>query len=495
MSLIHALRTALRDHAHATAVVEGDDSHSYAELDRLSADMAGGLAEHGVTGGDIVAIQAARGWDRCVAVLAAWRLGAGVVSIDREQPAARARKIAVNSGTRLVLRGRGTPPLADFGAPTHTFDEMRGKPGDDADDGPVCYVIPTSGSTGEPKAVAVPPATLANLGRWHVDHWPHPTPPDTLHAASVGFDVGYEELVATWLSGARLVIVDDPTRRDFPALHATLRRHRVARAFLPVQALHGLAMAALLESEGLPDLRELVIAGERLVVNDEVREFCAADGLALVNHYGPSETHVVTHHRLPGHPSAWPDHPPIGNAVAGVELLAHADGAVRPFAPGEEAELVIAGDCVALGYLGDDELTARRFRRLPHRDGALRRCYFSGDQVRFDGRDFHFLHRVDQQLKIRGYRVEPGEVEAVVQAVPGVRHAVAFGVGHGNAHLGVCYALRDDGSVTATELRAACRDALPDYMVPAHYWELEEFPVTRNGKVDRAALRQMFTHQ
>ncbi|WP_062218202.1 AMP-binding protein [Streptomyces sp. NBRC 109706] len=492
MPLIHRLLAAARRTPDATAVVDGGRAYTYGELDRFSAELAGGLAEQGVAPGDVVALHAGRGWPRAAAVLAAWRRGAGVVSIAPDLPAPRAVKVAVGAGARMVLRDPTAPP-APFGIPQYTVDEIVAKPLDEVADGPIAYVIPTSGTTGDPKAVAVPPVVLDDLGSWHLERWRHAVAPHTLHAASIGFDPVYEEMVATWLAGAVLIVVDDDTRRDYPALIRVLRAHRVARCFLPVASLHGLALAAVVDEAHLPDLRELAVAGERLVVNDEVRAFCAANGIAVINQYGPSETHVVTAYRLPGGPENWPTHPPIGSAVASAELLRWTGGALRPFHEGEEGELVIAGDCVALGYLGDDELTAAKFRTLPHRDGVDRRCYFSGDLVRLREGQLHFLSRVDDQLKIRGYRVEPGEVEAVLAAVPGVRRAVAFGLHRlSSLRLAVCYARDQGGDVTADALRAVCGAELPDYMVPVHFWEVEEFPVTANGKVDRAALRAMF---
>ncbi|UED87498.1 AMP-binding protein [Streptomyces profundus] len=492
MPLIHRLLASARRNPGATAVVDDGRRHTYEELDRLSAELAGGLAEQGVVPGDVVALHAGRGWPRCAAVLAAWRRGAGVVSIGPDLPAPRAVKVAVGAGARLVLRDATAPP-APFGIPEHAIDAIAAKPLDESADGPIAYVIPTSGTTGDPKAVAVPPVVLDDLGGWHVDRWRHAAAPHTLHAASVGFDPVYEEMVATWLAGAALIVVDDETRRDYPALISVLRDHGVARCFLPVASLHGLALAAVVDDARLPALLELPVAGERLVVNDEVRTFCATNDIAVINQYGPSETHVVTAYRLPDAPEGWVAHPPIGSAVASAELLRWADGALRPFHEEEEGELVIAGDCVALGYLGDDELTAAKFRTLPHRDGVDRRCYFSGDLVRLREGEFHFLTRVDDQMKIRGYRVEPGEVEAVLAAVPGVRRAVAFGLHRlSSLRLAVCYARDQGGAVSADDLRAVCRAELPEYMIPVHFWEVEDFPLTRNGKVDRATLRQMF---
>ncbi|MFD9368364.1 AMP-binding protein [Streptomyces sp. NPDC060020] len=490
-SLVRPLIRAVRRDPAAVAVVDGGVARTYGELDSLSAEIAGGLAARGLGPDDVVAVHGERSWERCAAVLGAWRAGLGVVCVDPGMPAPRAARIARLCA--LLVRPDHTAPTG-LGPAEVAFGELRGAPLEELREGTVGYVIPTSGSTGEPKSVAVPPSVLAALGDWHVRHWAHDRPPHTLQAASIGFDVGYEEIVTTWLAGAALVVVSDEERQDPFALMDLIREQRVARLFLPVVGLHALATAAVFEPDAMPDLREIAVAGERLVVNSEVREFCAAAGVCLVNEYGPSETHVVTQYRLdPREAASWPEHPPIGGAVAGAELLREADGVLRPFAAGEEAELVVGGGSVGLGYLGDPELTGARFRTLPHRDGTPRRTYATGDVVRFDGADFHFVARADDQLKVSGYRVEPGEVEAVLGAVPGVRRAVVVTVEvAGSRRLAAVWTRTGADGPGPEELAAACAAHLPAYMVPRHFRPVEDLPVTANGKVDRAALRALF---
>jgi amino acid adenylation domain-containing protein len=489
MSLAEALTASIQRHSAAVAVVQGSRSYTYAQLGQVSAAMAGGLRGRGVRPGDVVAIRSTRSWLRCAAVLAAWRAGVGVLSLDPAMPQVRAQKVLSDAGCVLVI---GEPAAGAADVPFISFAEAVGTSVAEVVDGPVAYVIPTSGSTGEPKSVAVPPVVLAELGAWQVRQWEHAAPPHTLHAASIGFDVGYQELVATWLSGAALVVVDDDQRRDPFALVPLVREHAVARLFLPVAMLHSLAMAALFDDVPLESLREIAVAGEQLVVNDEVREFCARDGVALLNQYGPSETHVVTQHRLPGDPAGWPDRPPIGSAAVNAELLRWEGGRLRPFQDGETGELVIAGDCVGLGYLGDPELTARKFRVLPHQDGRTPRCYFSGDLVRRDGAGYQFLSRVDDQLKVGGYRVEPGEVEAAVSGVKGVRRCSVIGMDRlGTVALAAFYVLEEGSPMQAAQLAEECGRLLPSYMVPASFIEVRRIPLTPNGKIDRRALESL----
>lgn len=319
---------------------------------------------------------------------------------------------------------------------------------------------------------------LEGLAGWHLDGWERGEVPRTLHAASVGFDVGFQELVAAWVAGAPLVVVDDITRRDPFLLAAVLERYDIARAFLPVASLHALAVAVPVTGHRLPALREVVVAGERLVVNDEVRALFAGLDATLVNQYGPSETHVVTEYRLPPDPAAWPAHPPLGGSVAGAGLLRLRDGVLGPFAAGEEAELVVTGRCLATGYLGDERLTEERFQELPYVDGGTRRGYLTGDLVRLEDGLLHFVGRIDDQLKVRGYRVEPGEVEAVLSRVPGVRRVAVVGLGTDRTTALQAYVVPagEDRAPDVGALRTACAAALPDYMVPARFVLVPELP-------------------
>jgi amino acid adenylation domain-containing protein len=491
-SLIRTLVDSIARHRDAVAVIDAGVAHTYAELDELSAEIAGGLAEHGIGPGDTVDVHATRSWTRSAAVLGVWRAGAGVLSIDPAMPPAWTAKLVSSADCAMILRDEQCAPV-DMGVPEHTFQTIRGTRRDEIATGPVCYVIPTSGSTGTPKAVAVGPKVLADLGNWHVQRWSHDRPPNTLHMSSIGFDMVYEDTVATWLAGATLIVVNDQDRLDPFTLLDIIREHEAARLFQPVVGLHGLAAAACVAGMETPSLREISVAGEQLVINDEVRKFCATGDLTLVNQYGPSETHVVTQYRLTGDVTEWPDRPPIGTAVVDAELLCHVDGALRPFTVGETRELVIAGNCVGIGYAGDEALTAERFREVGHRDGAMRRCYFSGDLVTFDGSQFHFVSRLDDQLKVNGYRVEPGEVESVIAGVAGVRRAAVVGVKVAEStQLAAFYTRVTDAEVDQDDLIKACTSGLPRFMIPRHFTELDVLPSTRNGKIDRAKLREAF---
>ncbi|WP_254552212.1 AMP-binding protein [Kitasatospora sp. MMS16-BH015] len=488
-SLVDVLVATCAAHPARVAVVEGEAAYSYWQLDRLSGEIAAGLAARGVRPGQAVGLLAPRGWWRCAAVLGIWRAGAAVNSLDPAQPAARAARVVELSGTALVLRGPGVAP-GGYGVPEVEIGEVLLRGAQLTEEGPLGYVVTTSGSTGDPKCVAVPTVVLADLAEWHCAGWRSAELPRTSHAASVGFDVGYQELVATWVAGAALVVADEEQRRDPFLLAELLHRHGVVRSFLPVTGLHALAVACAATGRRLPALREVVVAGERLVVNAEVRALFATLDAELVNHYGPSETHLVTEHRLSGDPAGWPAHPALGGPAVGAELLREDGGLVRPFAEGEEAELLVAGRCLALGYLGDERLTAERFREVAGWDGVVRRVYATGDRVRLADGLLHFLGRGDDQLKVRGYRVEPGEVEAVLSRLPGVRRAAVVGRSRAGSTTLHGYLVLDPAAAgpDAAALRAACAAELPEYMIPARFLRVAELPLLASGKVARREL-------
>ncbi|MER5638854.1 AMP-binding protein [Kitasatospora sp. NPDC002227] len=488
MTLVEGLLAACAAHPGRAAVVAGGREHSFAELDRLSGEIAAGLAARGVRPGEVVGLLAPRGWWRCAALLGVWRAGAAVNSLDPSVPQARTAHLVKVSGTVLVLRDPGTAE-AGLGVAELPVDELPVCGAMLAESGPLAYVIGTSGSTGAPKCVAVPSVVLADIADWHRAGWVLPEVPRTCHAASVGFDVGYQELVAAWASGAALVVADDEQRRDPFLLGRLLAEQAVVRAFLPVTGLHALAIACGATGRQLPALREVVVAGERLVVNREVRAFFAGLDAELVNHYGPSETHVVTEHRLSGDPADWPVLPALGGPAVSAELYRVAEGRLRAFEEGEEAELVVGGRCLAVGYLGDDRLTAEKFRELADADSQLRRVYFTGDVVRCEDGLLHFVGRADDQLKVRGYRVEPGEIEAVLSQLPGVRRAAVVGrTRAGSTTLHAYVVLDPAAEPTAEALRAACAAELPDYMVPTRFLRVAELPLTTSGKVKRREL-------
>ncbi|MFF4495324.1 amino acid adenylation domain-containing protein [Streptomyces sp. NPDC001546] len=488
------------------AVVDGARTLTYAALDAASGRLARRLAALGAGPGTRVAVRLDRdsGADVPVAVLAVLRSGACCVPLDPALPAARASLILADSGADLLLTRTGTagPAPSCEGLRVLCLDRLEETPDNSgrtppAATGPedLAYIVYTSGSTGAPKGVAMPHRSLANLVDWQRRRSGLPAASRTLQCAPIGFDVFFQELFATWAAGGTLVTVPQEVRRDPERLLAHAAAHRADRAFLPFVALQQLADYAAATAVRCP-FGEVVTSGEQLHVTAAVRAFFAGTEAVLDNQYGPSETHVVTAHRLTGDPRGWPARPHIGRPVQNtrVHLL---DRAGRPVPRGVPGEICVGGVAVAAGYVGRPQETARRFRPDARTPGG--RVYRTGDLGRFgpDGL-IEFLGRNDDQVKIRGHRVEPGEVEAALRALPGVGQAavtVVPGPAGPRLHAHVVPApgaaapgAAPSAAVTPEQLRRALAGVLPAPCVPSRVMLRAEFPRTATGKLDRPAL-------
>ncbi|MCC6554657.1 MAG: non-ribosomal peptide synthetase [Polyangiaceae bacterium] len=318
--------------------------------------------------------------------------------------------------------------------------------------------------------------------------------PRTLQLASPSFDVSFQEIFATLCAGGELVIAPDSARRDPRELLALLAGERIERLFRPYVALQPRAAAAAAAPLHLPSLREVITAGEQLHVTPSIAAFFGrAAGAALYNQYGPTEAHVVTEHALAAGARAWPALPPIGRPIA--NATAHVlDDRLRPVPVGVPGELWLGGVAPARGYLGRPAATAERFRPDPlGAPGA--RIYRTGDVARrLPGGEIQFLGRADDQIKVRGYRVEPGEVEAAIASHPAVRDVAVVarrepGQADGAPARLVAHVVARS-AVSASDLRRHLEGALPEPMIPSIFALTDALPLTPSGKIDRRALAE-----
>ncbi|MFD7506363.1 amino acid adenylation domain-containing protein, partial [Streptomyces sp. NPDC059850] len=480
------------------AVVDEDTALSYTELDGRSNRLARILLRHGVRPDTIVALALPRGVDFVVGLLATLKAGAAYLPIDPQLPSERVefiiedvRPTAVLTSPELAGRFPGTVLVPDETAlagcsAAPVTQEDRGGPL--LPDHPV-YVLHTSGSTGEPKAVEMTTGALRDLLDWH--HRAIPAEATvTAQFTATGFDVSAQEILSALLSGKTLAICPEDIRRDPARLVSWLRDTGVGELYAPTLVLDAVCAAALEAGEDLPALRHVAQAGEALVTRGAVRRFFtqAAARPVLHNHYGPTETHVVTAVSLPADPAEWADAPPIGVPLPHVR--AHVlDTWLQPVPPGMPGELYISGAALARGYRGRPGMTAERFVACPFGTKG-ERMYRTGDLVRrtADGQ-LHHLGRLDDQVKLRGFRIEPGEIAAALREDPAVASAAVLV--HDGASLVAFVTPAGDHPPRAAELRGRLTRTVPDYMVPAEYVVVDEFPTTRNGKLDRRALLAM----
>ncbi|PPK71456.1 hybrid non-ribosomal peptide synthetase/type I polyketide synthase [Actinokineospora auranticolor] len=450
----------------ATAVVDAGGTWDYRALSTAADTVAQNLLHRGLPRGARVALSLPRSAELVAVVLGVLRAGAAVVPLDPSYPAARSRAMADIARPWSTI----TDPAPLLAAPTEVVPLPRPHPEDTA------YVLFTSGSTGEPKGVALPHRALTNLIAWQNRRPTGAVGAVTAQFAPLGFDVSFQEIFSTLCGGGTLRVIDDEARRDIPALLDAL--DGVNRVFLPYVALQALAEAAA--GRGAPaSLRTIVSSGEQLRITPEIRELCA--GRTLENQYGPTETHVVTAHPLSD--AEYPSLPPIGTAITGTTVVL-LDERLAPVAPGVRGEIYVEGPCVARGYENRPGLTARRFVAGP--GGRVR--YRTGDLgIALPDGTIACLGRQDGQVKVRGYRVEPAEVELAVLALPGVEEVAVVARALGGADSVLEAYLVGDIDVTA--IKAALAEVLPAHLVPSRFHLVDAIPRTPSGKRDDAALR------
>ncbi|MGW0836144.1 non-ribosomal peptide synthetase [Streptomyces prunicolor] len=485
-----------------TAVRTGGDAITYRELDLWAGRIAARLAAAGVGRGDRVGVLVEPSTSMVAAVLGTMRAGAAYVPVDLSHPDsrmvgvladARVSAAVVSDTARSRLAGSGVPLVRAEQAPRDGAPAEEGDPAARAavvEVGPSdpAYLIYTSGSTGEPKGVLVEHGQLS--ASTCARRLLYPGTPVFLLVSPLAFDSSVAGLWGTLTTGGRLIVATPDEVRDPERLVGLVERHRVTR-LLCVPQLYGLLLDAAerLGVERLRTLDTVTVAGEPLPRPLVDRHFALHHRqVALVNEYGPTETTVwASCHRFdaPGRVS-------IGSPVPGTRLHV-LDDQLRPVPPGAEGELFVGGAGVSRGYFGRPEATAQVFLDDPFAELPGARMYRTGDRVRWnDDGTLDFLGRRDQQVKIRGHRVEPGAVEEELRGLPGVRDAVVVADDRRTRLTGFVLAEKVTGSENGPDpvtLRQQLGNRLPNVMVPAWIEVLEHFPVTVNGKVDRAELR------
>ena len=486
----------------APAVAWNGRHLTYREVDRDADRLAAVLRAEGCSGA-VVGIMLDRSFDMVTAVLAVLKAGAAYLPLDPAYPAQRLAYMLRDSGARVLLTepDRLTLDVPDgvrvLSPRTETHDDAI-PAAVTATPGRLVYVIYTSGSTGEPKGIAMPHTVLDNLVAWQLSQSEHGTGA-TLQFSALSFDVCAQEMFTTWAAGGTLVLLDEQDRNDPRRLVETIADNRVQRLFLPYAGLQHLATYCA-AAQHFPDtLREVITAGEPLHVTDAVRTLFQHCPASLTNQYGPAETHVVTAMPLSGTPQSWPASPSIGRPIDNARVYV-LDDTLRPVAPGAVGELCIGGPVLADGYVNRPEATAERFVQGPRTPEPVGTLYRTGDLGRFlaDG-TIEFLGRRDHQIKIRGFRVEPGEIEHALKSVAGVTEAIVVaprtsaGESRLAAYVTGAGATAETGGAAGLDpraLRAHLAAQLPPHLVPSTINIVERFPLTPSGKIDRGAVHR-----
>ncbi|MBL4661248.1 MAG: amino acid adenylation domain-containing protein, partial [Alcanivoracaceae bacterium] len=479
-------------------------SLSYAELNEQANQLAHYLIEQGVKPDRIVGLCINRSLEMIVGLLAILKAGGAYLPLDPVYPKARLEHMIADSDLSLLLtQGNLTVMTAGQGVQQLIVDDQQwidtssNYPSsnpiiEDLNSNHLAYVIYTSGSTGLPKGVLQKHGTIVNLVHAQASESGLNSSMKTLQFAPIGFDVSIQEIASCWFTASPLVLISKQAKDELNGLPQLLQNNGIERVFLPPAVLNWLAEDLINQGLVLPDLKEIIVAGEALVISQALKDYLLnKPDCTLWNHYGPTETHVATIAVV----DVTKDHisVPIGSVLANLSIfILDSQQQVVPY--GAVGELYIGGAGLARGYLNQAELTAECF--ITHPFSADDVLYRTGDLVRYlhDG-DLAFMGRSDDQVKIRGFRIELGEIEQQLSTLADVQSSLV--IIHETTDQQkqlVAYLTTKHSFATINQddfiaqLRKDLHTSLPDYMLPSIFIILEQLPLTANGKIDRKAL-------
>jgi amino acid adenylation domain-containing protein len=445
-----------------------------------------------------IAISTSRTAYQALGIIAIFQLGKSYIPLDPTFPKDRLTQIIEDSGVQFVLCLASERSFFEsLGLKVSTYEDVVALPETDyltPNPAPQTgYALYTSGSTGQPKGVKVNNDSLVNLIQWQAKDSIAGVGFRTLQFAPLLFDVSFQEFFSTLSTGGTLYMIDEELRLNPIALLQFIDDNQINRLFLPFVALQLLTDTAEFSKKYPSSLKEVMTAGEQLKITPQVvRFFQEIKNAVLYNQYGPTEASViVTCLKLTGDPTAWPTLPSIGKPIAQVDMLI-LNEKLEEVPLGETGEIHISGRCLAEGYLNRPDLTEKQFFNIHLPTKGNVRVYKSGDLGFYNSEgNIELLGRIDHQVKIRGHRLELGEIESLLIQQDSVRDAVVLAVGdHSESKRLVAYLLMNTEAAAfdAMEIQRSLRQNLPDYMVPTSYVRMDSFPYSKSGKVDRKIL-------
>ncbi|WP_434659697.1 amino acid adenylation domain-containing protein [Paenibacillus polymyxa] len=468
------------------AVALGHQTLTYRELNETANRLARTLRDAGVKPDEPVGILTERSLDMITGTLAILKAGGAYVPIDSQYPEDRIRYMLEDSGAKLLLAQQDLLDRCYFDGQIVNLNDDKSysadasNPGIDGASNHAAYVIYTSGSTGKPKGVVVEHRSVVRLVR-NTDYVPFDESTRMLQTCAFVFDVSTFEIWGALLNGGQLVLLHKDDLLDAAKMKETIQDHHVNMMWLTTPLFNQLSQQ---DSKLFGDVKYLLVGGDVLSAPHINRVLRDNPHMNIINGYGPTEntTFSTTYHITEEQRDSVPIGRPICNSTAYV-----VDSSFNLQPVGAWGELVVGGDGVARGYLNRPELTVERFLANPWVDGD--RLYCTGDLVRWreDG-ILEYAGRIDQQVKIRGYRIELGEVETRLASVPSVRDSVVIALRDGAGQQQLCAYFTADEQLTIRELRTVMSASLPSYMIPSAFVQLDRFPLTTNGKIDRKAL-------
>lgn len=488
--------------AAAPAVSQGGTGWTYGELNRRANRVAHRLLASGLPSEGVVAVLAERTLDWAAAVVGVLKAGGVYLPVDPSYPAERVATMLERSGARAVLSAlpAGAQPLAgaledsalsarvpvlpittDAARPDHDRNPAVPVPADAG-----AYVYFTSGSTGRPKGALCEHGGMLNHLLSKVETLELTAGSTVAQSAPICFDISLWQLIAPLLVGGRVEIVAQSDVLDVGRFVETLARSRATVAQVVPSYLDVVLQTLARDGRSLPDLRYVSVTGEALDRRLVDRWFARFPGVPLVNAYGATEVSDDTNHAVLTAPPPGSAPVPLGKPIRNVAIYV-VDERLRLVPTGAPGEIVVSGTCVGRGYVNDPERTAAAFCSDPFRPG--RRLYRTGDHGRWlPGGDLEFLGRRDDQVKVRGIRIEPGEIERRITEVPGVVAAAVVARESGRAGKSLVAFYVSGPDVPAERVRATLSASLPGELVPVGCHRLAGLPLTENGKTDKRAL-------
>lgn len=472
------------------AIVDDFGDLKYSDIDKIAREISEILMSVGVRSGDIIAIDIEQSRFLIPALIGVLRAKAVILPLHPIFPPERNEYIVSQSNSKGYLKFIDNKylfvPLQNDASSSMVIQSNK-----------LAYILYTSGSTGKPKGVAMTMKSLSRLIDWHLNFEKDQIRVKTTQFAPITFDVSFQEIFSTLCLGGTLFIVPEKIKRDPVEIINYLSKHSIERLFIPTAILDVLAEAALQNNQNL-ELRHVFVAGEQLKITSTIRSwFEKLSTCRLHNHYGPTETHVVTTHTLPDNVSEWEDLPPIGKPLPHVKIHI-LDNNLHKVPLGNEGELYIEGDSLADGYLNQPEITSERFIYLPRNKQI--KLYKTGDIVIEKSGVLFFKGRSDGQVKVNGFRIETGEVEIVLSRHPDVKSAfVCIEENNKKDPRLIAFLVLKSSSakmnkelilerVHSIEWENYLRKILPSYMIPSIWVMANRLPLNQNGKVDKSVL-------
>jgi len=496
-TILQYFENAADKYPHHIALQEGDIAISYRQLNERSNQITRFLQKQSVSANDKVAIAVKNGYDFISIILATLKIGAVYMPVAGDFPAERIAYMLENAAPKIFITSRSYHHLdglatsfvfEDHLPDINSFEKTNLSLSERGD---FIYILYTSGSTGKPKGVLMRQEALSNLIDWQIKTSVLEAGSRTLQFSPLTFDVSFQEIFATLAIGGTLYIIDDRLRLDSAELLEFITHHQINRIFLPFVAFQ--ALCDMAEATGIypSHLKEIMTAGEVLKITPQIRAFYTnIKDVLLYNQYGPTETHVVTSLTLGGDPAAWSLLPNIGYPLPNVDIYLLNEN-LQEVPQGETGELCIGGLALSQGYVNQPTLTAEKFIEWEHPVKGKTRLYTTGDLAKQlpDGA-IEFIGRKDEQLKIRGFRVELAEIETcLLRTTEQLADAVVAARGEdAYSRKIIAYLVAKGGERNTEKIKEHLQKFLPDYMIPAAFVWVDSLPKTTSGKVDKKAL-------